>query len=299
MGYLSNMRKLFKKIFALILLIFLLTYVRVILIYPAIELKNEFLVNIMSIANPLIDLQPIPGSIIGEIFAYYSHTPLIFAIRKGSYEAVEILLKNGANPNATDNISEYYNKLPLEFCHEFGIGKDRYKIAKLLIQNGANGFDDKHFITNLVANTELEDDNETQQYKYELFLEWMDKHYSYDESLNFQIIYWSVYGNAIDEFLYMMKNYDIDVNYKENDDWHILEPAARNRNVEFFKLLIDYGANIDFIGKNGMTIEDYILDEKYDKRIVDNEYIVIDYNKEKKEMLEILRETREKKRVVY
>ena len=97
----------------------------------------------------------------------------------------------------------------------------------------------------------------------------------------------------------MMKNYDIDVNYKENEDWHILEPAARNRNVEFFKLLIDYGANVDFIDKHGMTIEDYILDEKYDKKLGYDEnhhpkYKVIDYSNEKEEMIKILNEVRNK-----
>ena len=279
------MFKKFLKVFLFILFISLSRYVGM---YLSISYSNKMLLNIMSKYNPLINAKPMLSILpfFGEI-APYGRTPLIYAISSGDFETIEVLLNNGADVNVTS----LFNAKPLEWCLKHG-GKNRYKIAKLLIENGANSFADNDFIIKLLISTKLDDDDETLRCKNELFIEWMGKHYLYDKDLNYLMIYYAVCGNSIDEFLYLMNNYDIDVNYKDNDGWYILEPAAENRNVEFFKLLIDYGANIDFIDENGMGIEDYILDEKFDKKNLNNEYKLIDYNKEKEEMLKIINKIR-------
>ena len=293
MGHLSNMRKLIKKFFVLILLIFLLTYVREIMIYPAIESKNMFLVNAMSIANPLIDFRPIPGSIIGEIFSYYFHTPLIFAIRRGSYEAVEILLKNGANPNATDNYGKY-NKLPLEYCLTYG-GKDIYKIAELLIKNGAKYRNEASYLIYLLG----KDDPGTNDYKYKLFIDWFKTNDlkifdSNHEYYNYYFLIRSaIFGNSYKELKYIFEHYSIDANYLyEHDDIPYTVLAIANHRPEILKLLIEYGADINIIFR-GKTLEEMIKsDELVSKKEYDRErkeYIVVDYAQINNEMLNIIK----------
>ena len=221
----------------------------------------------------------------------YNETPLVYAIRRDNYDAVKILLENGANPNAEYGWEGNFG-LPLEYCLHHG-RKNRYKIAELLLSYGASGFEDRHILIRLLAISRLEDDYETASYKNKLFLQWMNQYYKYNEEFNYEIVYWAVDGNGIEEFLYMINNYTINLNQKNDKSQYILIPAARNRNVELFDLLIGYGAEFGFIDKNGKSIEDYILDVKYDKRVIDSEYKIINYDNEKQEMLNILREARE------
>lgn len=287
-GYLEFLVNMLKKFFRIFLFILFMELSRYIGMYISVSYSNKLLLNIMSKYNILINAKPILSNFpfFGEL-APYGRTPLIYAISYGDFETVDILINNGADVN----ITSVFNAEPLDWCLKHG-GKSRYKIAKLLVENGANSFQNKDFIISLVEHTELEDDIETQEYKYDLFLNWVNKFNSFDEPFNYEIIYWSVYGNAIDEFLYMMQNYDIDVNYKDSKGQYILIPAVKNRNVEFFKLLINYGATVDFTTEGGKTIENYIFDANYDKKFVNGKYEMINYDDEKNEMIKIIQDLR-------
>ena len=279
-------RKTVKVIISLIIFLIL----RYHSIYFAIDSDNSFLLNLASKYNFMINLRPVPDWFrINGID--YNETPLVYAIKRDKYNSVKVLLNNGADPNAVYGWKENFG-MPLEYCLRYG-GKNRYKIAKLLKEKGADFFKNRHFILYLIEHKCFDDDEETLKYKYELFLEWMNKFHT-DNEYDFYIAYYAVNGNSLNEFMYMMENYDIDINLKEDAGFYILSLAAQNRNVEFFKLLIDYGANVDFITKNGLTIENFITDERYDEKLINGKYETINYDSEKEEMLRIVNDVRKK-----
>ena len=281
-----------KKVIKVIVSFILICILRYYGLYIAIDIDNTLLLNIMSKYNIMINLRPILElPIIAQIFEH-NETPLVYAIKRDKYNSVNVLLNNGADPNAVYGWKGNF-RLPLECCLKYG-GKNRYKIAKLLKEKGAKFFEDRHFILYLIEHKCFDDDEETLKYKYELFLEWMNKFHT-DNEYDFYIAYYAVFGNSLNEFIYMMENYDIDINSKEDAGFYILSLAAENRNVDFFKLLISYGANVDFITEDGLTIENFITDERYDERSVDGKYETINYDNEKAEMLRIVNDVRAKK----
>ena len=67
---------------------------------------------------------------------HFGHTVLLWAVRMGKIKSVEVLLKNGANPNLQDNYDG--NSAFMEAC-KFGINYDRdTQILKLLIEYGGD-----------------------------------------------------------------------------------------------------------------------------------------------------------------
>ena len=280
-----------KKIIKIIVSFILICILRYYGLYIAIDIDNTLLLNIMSKYNIMINLRPILELPIITLIFEHNETPLVYAISMDKYNSVKVLVDNGADVNAVYGWKENY-KLPLAYCLEHG-GQNRYKIAKLLKEKGANNFKDKNALYDLIAHKCDDDNEETLKYKYELFLEWMNKFHTDNED-NFYIAYYAVFGNSLNEFIYMMENYDIDINSKEDAGFYILSLAAENRNIDFFKLLIDYGTNVDFITKDGLTIENFITDERYDKKLINGKYETINYDSEKEEMLKIVNDIREK-----
>ena len=281
-----------KKIIKIIVSFILICILRYYGLYIAIDIDNTLLLNIMSKYNIMINLRPILELPIITLIFEHNETPLVYAISMNKYNSVKVLLNNGADPNAAYGWKENLGK-PLKYCVRLG-GPNRYKIAKLLLDYGAKGFESKTLLIDILSHSNLDDNEYTLNEKKMLFLEWMSKNYIYDNAFNYEIVYWAVEGNAVDEFLYMINNYTIDLNYKNDKSQYILIPAARNRNVELFKLLINYGANVDFVTKDGLTIENFITDERYDKQFINGKYETINYDSEKAEMLRIVNDVSEK-----
>ncbi|MBR4314332.1 MAG: ankyrin repeat domain-containing protein, partial [Lachnospiraceae bacterium] len=88
--------KIVKAIISLIIFLIL----RYHSIYYAIDSDNSFLLNLTSKYNFMINLRPVPElPIIMAIFEH-NETPLVYAIKRDKYNSVNVLLNNGADPNA-------------------------------------------------------------------------------------------------------------------------------------------------------------------------------------------------------
>ena len=277
-----------KVLFVLVVLLRL----RYCAIYLAIDYNNTFALNIMSFYNYMINSRPIPNvPLINAIFDY-NETPLVYAIRRDKYESVKILLKNGANPNALYGWEGNLG-IPLEYCLRHG-GKKRFKIADLLLEFGAKYRNETSFLIDLVGH----DEPETNDYKYKLFVDWFDTNdfnvFNSNDNVDnyYYLIRSAIFGNSYNELKYIFENYNIDINYKyQQDDIPYVIYAISNHKPKILKLLIEYGANINIIHR-GKTLEELIKSddlaskEEYDRE--SNEYILVDYTEINNEMLNIL-----------
>ena len=244
-------------------------------------INNMPLLYSMSFCNPLINARPIIVYIppLAEFFPKLCQPPLIYAIDSYNYNAVRVLLKTGANPNIRTTFS---NSLPIEDCLHYG-SENRFKIVKLLLDYGGRYNDSNIYLVKLLCKDGYLINND----RYDLFMRWMkendfrnyeDGYYNY-----YNLITNAIYGNSYQELRYIFNNYELDVNYIDKEfKYSYLETAIRYKRVEIFKLLIDNGANVNYVNSNNNTLDDIITIE------------VEDYDV-KNEMLKILKEAREKK----
>ena len=89
-----------KRLLKILIILILLLLVRYYGMYISIDCNNRFLLNVMSICNLMINVRPILNLPPMNATTLYNETPLVYAIRRDNYEAVKILLENGADPNA-------------------------------------------------------------------------------------------------------------------------------------------------------------------------------------------------------
>ena len=278
-----------KKVIILILLLVFISVFRYIGLYKCIDNGNIQLLKVMSFCNPLINAEPVTHYIplfhISE-FAPFGRTPLSYAcsdfLRRttNDYEidTIEILLKNGANPNIGK---------PIEWCLRHG-GARRYEKAKLLIDYGA----DYNDIMWCLCSTKKDDTEEVKNERFELFLFVLNNSNSRKGYLSDTII-----GKCDRESYYLLENSNVDINeesYTTGDSYTPLFCAAQIRNTKMFKKLIDNGANINYVSSSGNTVEDIITSNKYDYGYdEEGNWTILNYDNEKQEMLNILREARE------
>ena len=288
-----------KKIIKIIVSFILICILRYYGLYIAIDIDNTLLLNIMSKYNIMINLRPILELPIITLIFEHNETPLVYAISMNKYNSVKVLLNNGADPNAVYGWKEHYS-LPLEYCLRLG-GPNRYKIAKLLLDYGAEYYDKYSYLIELVGH----DEPESNDYKYSLFIEWL-KNNDFNELKSghkyyntYELIRFAIFGNSYNELKYIFENYSIDVNNTYGDDEiPCIFLAVGNHRPEILKLLIEYGADIDIIYR-GKTIEERAMDDelKYQKEYDrdKHEYVIVDYTEINQEMLNILSSYRNKK----
>lgn len=281
-----------KKVIKVIISLIMLFILRYHSIYFAIDSDNSFLLNLTSKYNFMINLRPVPElPIIMAIFEH-NETPLVYAIKRDKYNSVNVLLNNGADPNAVYGWKGNFG-LPLEYCLRLG-GPNRYKITKLLLDYGAEYYNKYSYLFELVEH----DEPKSNDYKYSLFIEWL-KNNDFNELKSgnkyyntYELIRSAIFGNSYDELKYIFENYSIDVNNTYGDDEiPCIFLAVGNHRPEILKLLIEYGADIDIIYR-GKTIEERAMDdelkyqEEYDRD--KHEYVIVDYTDVNQEMLNIL-----------
>ena len=310
------------RVVKIILIFAFISIIRYIGIYVAIDSDNMVLLQVTSFCNPLINAEPvttyIPLQFISDA-APFGRTPLSYACsdfwRKSTeyeLETVKILLKNGADPNAN-------NDSALEWCLRYNKGKNRYKIAKSLIDYGADykyviKYSDYSYLSNYyylmdLLRTEKTDTEETNEERYDLFVDWLNNNNFYDLQYSFttntgkeytysyyDIVKRAIQTDCYNETKYILDIYDVDVNEEYFDDnITLLIVSIKSRNPRMFKLLIDNGGDINYVNSEGKTLDDFIysidFDYGYDEN---NKRTVLNYDKEKAEMIEILRGVREK-----
>ena len=260
------------RIFTIILIFVFILIIRYIGIYVAIDSGNMVLLQVTSFCNPLINAKPvttyIPFQIISDA-APFGRPPLAYACSdfwreptKYELDTIRILLENGANPNVDKGA-------PLKWGLRHR-GENRFKIVKLLFDYGGKYNDSNLYLAELLS----EDGSLINKDRYDLFIKWMQEndfqtyengYYNY-----YDLITNAIYGNSYQELKYIFENYNVNVNYIDNDFiYSYLEYAVVKKRVEIFKLLIDYGADVNYINSKGKTLDDMIVTEVDDYEIKD------------------------------
>lgn len=281
------MKKVIVRILIALVVLFPLRYCGT---YVAIDYDNYPLLKFMSVYNPMVNNRRILNIPPLNAIFFYNETPLVCAIRRDNYEAVKILLQNGADSNAVYGWEGNFSK-PLEYCLLRG-GKNRYKIAKLLLDYGAKYRSQTAYLEDLIAY----DEPESNHYKYELFVDWFETNdFDLFDSKDYKyigLIRSAIWGNSYNELKYLLDNFNIDLNYKhEQDDIPYVVLAIRDHKPLILKLLIEYGADIDIIYKGQTLVEMLKSDELASKEEYEREsdkYVIVDYTQVNDEMLNIL-----------
>lgn len=247
------------------------------------------LLQATSFCNPLINAEPITSYIpFFSEFAPFGRPPLVYACSdfwrnptNHEFEIIEILLKNGANPNVGK---------PIECCLRHGKNY-RYKIARLLIDYGADYSD----IMQWVFRNRKNDNEEVKNERFDLFIFILNNN-KYNSKYHSKYLIYAILDQCDKEAYYLLENSNVNVNeefYTTDDSYTPLFCAAQKRNTKMFKKLIDYGANIYYVSSKGNTVENIINSIKYDYGYDKNEkWTRFNYDDEKQEMLDILKSAR-------
>jgi ankyrin repeat protein/WD40 repeat protein len=154
---------------------------------------------------------------------YHGETPLHFAVQSKNTEVIKLLLKSGADVNIQDR----YYQSPIFYCG------DSLSYYKLLVEHGAN-----------INQTNFKKENVLQAYP-KMPRKWDEK-----IELDYKIL------------VKYLLDAGIDINHQNIDGKTLLHYAVSIVNNDFFKLLIQNGADVNIKDKNKRSPFQYLLDRQ-------------------------------------
>jgi len=184
-------------------------------------------------------------------------TSLVAACRKGNVEMVELLLNAGADASKRD---KYTKAAPLHEALRMG-GENRFELAKLLIENGADyNVDSVIPVSPLqeVLYVSSNDSEETIIEGFELFRFLMGndvemKLYRTNEN----VLTYAAHHRNYRAVEFLIENYYFDVDSYDDDHNTALIVATKASNVEMVDLLLRCGADVSKEDAAGKTAYDY------------------------------------------
>lgn len=187
---------------------------------------------------------------------------LCYAVTNKNAVMVELLLKNGADPNISMDI----NYTILMHACEYD---NNEKIIKLLLNNGAhiNTQNETQGRTALMIASE-----NTNPATIELLMEY-DARYNIQDYLGNTALMWAVNCKKNIEIIKTLLKYKLDINHRNCKGYTALSFAFEQNNKEYVELLLKYGADpyIEF-DKNGQyTLYDLVTDDGI-KQVIDKFY---------------------------
>ncbi len=206
---------------------------------------------------------PYYRTIIWRIAEQNNSQPLHHACKAGNLQMVEILLKNGADPNGIDPTA---HRTAIFYALQSG-SDDRFQIARLLVDNGADiTYEDKQKNTPLLASLIITNDDSLEN-KYEgveLFKYMLEK-CGVEEASKQPILEKAV---AFDNRLavdYIVENKIQDVNHISEGGSTPLIVAAQENCEDMCHHLLEIGADKTIKDNEGKTAYDYAVEYGYMK----------------------------------
>ena len=185
-----------------------------------------------------------------------NYCPIHYAVKNGDTEKVSILLKHGADPNLEDPT---VNRKPLAFALLSGT-PDRFAIAELLIENGADIeiHDKNDDIFSLATVLTVDDSEETVKAGTEFVksliqtTDYTNNKDKYDPI----IVGAATYGNT-ELVQYLLDNHIDEIDDSTEDGITPLMGTTLTNEPDMCRFLFDNGADKTKKSKEGLTAYDY------------------------------------------
>ena len=195
--------------------------------------------------------------------------PLIVAVESRNKQAVEVLLKNGADPNYCPR----YMNPPIFALLGNTFDETSFEIAEMLFQAGAdlNKTNSRTFINQIALSLAYEKENEKSESR-EMIL-WLLEHGADYDTQNGELIGWIVRGHDVQFAKNIIINYHIDLNKQCGNlrsalFWlttskHINQEDYSDNAIEMAEMLLAHGADKTLIDANCKTAYDYAVENGY------------------------------------
>ena len=203
-------------------------------------------------------------------FSNNNSRPLLYAVKHGSLEMVEVLVEHGADVNLG------FERLPLIEA----IKDNRYDVAWFLIEEGAdiskldNSRWKENVLFSLVSHKiEYKEDYDIEQESFQLFKYVIEQGIPLDPPVGgsygiHNILGYAAYNNHSLAVKYLLDESIIDID--SNDDYLNRTPlicAVENQAYDTCRILLDYGADITLKDSNGKTALNYAIELDDEKLI--------------------------------
>ncbi len=189
-------------------------------------------------------------------------TPLITACHKGDVSIIALLLDNGANINKKDN---YNGQTPLLAALN-GVNANRFSIAKLLLEKGADPFAVQKTTSPLEKTLVVLDSDDEQTIKegFELFKYLIEQQVDLDirQGNENALTFAAHYGNE-NVVVFFVKQKYFDVNSKDLAGDTALIVAVKNNQTHITQVLLDLGADKSLKDAKGKTAYDYAVERGF------------------------------------
>ena len=236
----------------------------------AIDSKNyEMVETIAKKSNFDINQRPYGINAFSIILEQWNLPPLHYACLRHDFEAVKIMIENGADVNLIID-----GKTPLMYCLFVNSIRHCTSIIDFLVQNGANiSIKDQYnkSILDYIFLGSYDESLEIIQFEYFIKFSNIDSSLVYKELKNKSslgsgsYLHKAVYFNNALIIDYLINNMDFDVDQLNNDNETSLMISAKYNNYEAAKVLIDNCANINLTNNDGddaITLAEKSGDEK-------------------------------------
>lgn len=218
-----------------------------------------------------INQKPYANSMLPRMIEQWNLPPLHYACLRGEFEAVKILIDNGADINLMID-----SMTPLMYCAHTISTAEGMKILSLLIENGANvSLKDKYdnSVLDYIFYGGYNESFEKNQFECFMKIIKIDSSLAYEElkykdsvgSGNFlhKVVYFN--NSLVANYLIMHLSFDVDK--LNNDKETSLMIAAKLNNYEVAKALCENGANVALKNGDGKTALDLAIQYNSDKII--------------------------------
>ena len=206
------------------------------------------------------DLDVSPSSPLDDNKEY---PPLCFAVSKGNYEAVKILVGAGADVNVV--YCKYsLNYTPLSLVFLYGMYNDSIEVAKYLIENGADIGHKTRFGDTVLSRFVLTSYTDENKESFEFFQYLLEKGAKVEEGPDGHIVFGACRDECVDFLKYLFENYGIDVNMRSktaSQSTLLMQTTLYLGEPNACEFLLNQGADKTLQNRDGKTAYDLAVEE--------------------------------------